>query len=368
MLRRAITWTSGYSIFKTWENDLILVIDDPGGAAASWLEHWHYPTLSEEIIEKYIITPLVEHKAVLNINFVPGFVNDNNKRLEPSWNENYFDAFGTRQDYISSKRGYDKGVKLGVFTVMSHGLTHMQPDLVSEPGWYGSQFDKERSEVGWYREFGDTRRNGEIPAAEQLWRMKTSRDWLTEQFGAEPLEFCPGGLGTSISYFNNTAKLAGEAGYGWNGWETGYLGKDMVITGWKFFGTSESPLVAPALPDGHDFGISRDPEKFAEIFRKYPSRRFISMNEFIGYLHSNNSGNWDKTSNKLNLAIDYDIHYCRFFETHSSSWNLELSDWLLNDNGKISSVAIDGKDVTGSTFKINIPQGTGKHLIKVDLK
>ena len=168
LLRKAITWTIGYNLYKTWDNDLIMIMDDPGGCTNCYLEHWHYPSLSEEIIERYLIKPLKEHHAVLNINFVAGFVNEQKRRLEPSWKESFTDGFGVKQDYVSSKKGYDTGVKLGVFEVMCHGLTHMQPDLVSEPGWYGSPPDQEKSEVGWYREFGDTRRHKEIPAAEQL--------------------------------------------------------------------------------------------------------------------------------------------------------------------------------------------------------
>jgi hypothetical protein len=163
LLRRDITWTIGYNLYKTWDNDLIMIMDDPCGASNTWLEHWHYPALSEEIIEKYLINPLLKHNDVLNINFVPGFVNEGKKRMEPAWNESYTNEFGTKQDYISSKKGYDKGVKLGVFEVLCHGLTHMQPDLVSDPGWYGAPPDKEKSEVGWYREFGDVRRKKEIP-------------------------------------------------------------------------------------------------------------------------------------------------------------------------------------------------------------
>jgi len=364
LLRRAITWSVGYNLYKTWDNDLIMIMDDPGGAQSSWLEHWHYPILSEDTIDKYLIKPLQEHHAVLNINFVAGYVNDAERRMEPTWNKVYTDDFGVKQDYPSSKRGYDKGVKLGVFEVMCHGLTHMQPDLVSDPGWYGSELDKERAEVGWYREFGDTRRNKEIPPAEQFWRMKTAKEWLIQQFGVVPLEFCPGGLGTSISYFSNTPKLAGEAGFGWCGWETGYLGKEMVIIGWKFFGTSESPLLVEVPPDAHDFGISREPDKFATVFSKYPTGRFMSMNEFIGYLHARNSGYWSSGHDKLTITIGYDTHYCQYFETHSSNWNLEFSDWLLKDMGK-PSLSIDGLAVSGLDKKIEIPNGSGEHKIEI---
>lgn len=365
ILRRAITWTVGYNLYKTWDNDLIMIMDDPGGTQSSWLEHWHYPQLSEDIIEKYLIKPLQENNAVLNINFVAGFVNESKRRIEPTWQETYTDAFDVKQDYPSSKRGYEKGVKLGVFEVMCHGLTHMQPDLISDPTWYGAALDKEKAEVGWYREFGDTRRKREIPPAEQLWRMKTAKDWITEQSGVVPLEFCPGGLGTSISYFSNTPKLAGQAGFGWCGWETGYLGKDMVIIGWKFFGTADSPLLVQVPPDAHDFGISREPEKFATVFGQYPKGRFMSMNEFIGYLHTNNSGNWNSGQNKLTIDLGYDAHYCRYFDNHDSNWNLEISDWLTKQMGEISNVSIDGKDHGKLTGKIVVPKGIGTHQIEV---
>ena len=365
ILRKAITWTIGYSVFRTWENEMIMIMDDPGGASSSWLEHWHYPTLTEDTIEKFMIDPLIKNKAVLNINFVPGFVNDKLKRLEPSWEQDYTDEFGTRQNFVSGKRGYDKGVKLGVFTVMSHGLTHMQPDLSSDPAWYGSKLDMERSEVGWYREFGDTRRLKEIPPAEQKWRMEQSAEWLKEQFGVAPLEFCPGGLGTSFSYFCNTARLAGEAGYGWYGWEGGYLGKDMVINEWKFFGSADSPLIIPVPPDGHDFGIARSPELFAGVFRKYPGKRFISINEFIGYLHSEILVSPDRKKDQIDLVLEYDSHYCQFFDDHSSVWNLEFSDWFTDRNGKISSVIIDRKNAEIRAGRIEIPKGTGIHRIEL---
>jgi len=368
LLRRSITWTIGYNLYKTWENDIIMIMDDPGGVQNAWLEHWHYPTLTEELIEEHLIRPLVNNNAILNINFVAGFVNEQEKRLEPAWNQNFTDEFGTRQDYISGKRGYDKGVKLGVFEVLCHGLTHMQPDLVSEPGWYGAPLDQEKAEVGWYREFGDTRRHKEIPAAEQLWRMKTAKQWITEQFGVIPLQFCAGGNGASISYYNNTFKLAAKAGFGWCGWTQGYCGTDMVIIGWDFMGTSESPLIVAAPPDAHDFGIVRNPEEFAKIFSQYPQGRFMSINEFIGYIHTRNSGVWLKDDSKLTLSVDYDPHYCQYFGKQTSAWNLEIADWLEKETGKISAIKVDGKVVSlsSSGMKIPVPPGTGAHKIEVE--
>lgn len=366
LLRRAITWTLGYNLYKTWENDIIMIMDDPGMSANAYLKSWQFQSLPEETIDKYLIRSLLEHNAVLNINFTPGFVNDSKRRLEPTWTQRFTDGFGVEHDYVSSKKGYDRGVELGVFGVMCHGLTHMQPDLVSEPGWYGSSLDEEKAEVGWYQEFRDNRRQKEIPAAEQLWRMKTSKRWIEEQFGVTPLQFCPGGSAFSPSYFNNTLRIAARAGFGWFGWRNGYLGKDMVINNWQFFGTSESPLFVGSPPDAHDYGIAVNPAAFATIFEKYPEGRFISINEFIGYLHSDNSGIWDPSNDKLTITINYDPHYCRHFDKHASHWHLEFSDWLSDKAVKSPVIWVNGESIVLEGNKIEIPPGKGSHNIVVE--
>lgn len=369
LLRRAITWTIGYNLYKTWDNNVIMIMDDMGGIGqCSWLEHWHYPTLSVDTIEHYLIKPLQAHKAVLNLNVVPGFANDKKRWVEPTFKQKFVDEYGTEQNSISTKRGIDKGLKAGVFEIMCHGLSHMQPDLT---GWWGSKLDQERAEVGWYREFGDTRRGKEIPAAEQLWRMKTANSWLEFQFGVTPLEFCAGGGGSSLSYPNNTYRLAGRAGFGWYGWDSGYLGQDMVIVGWDFFGTHDAPLFVGAPPNGHDFGITTDPKEFVTIFEKYPKAHFIGINEFIGYLHANNSGELTKGEKlELRLTVKYDDHYCQHFKDHSSKWTFELSDWLAKSMGKELKVKVDGKELPGKEipkepFDISIPAGVGEHYIEI---
>ncbi len=368
LLRRSITWTIGYNVYKTWDEKIIMILDDPGTAQNVWLEHWHYPALSKEVIDQYLIQPLKQHDAILNINFVPGFVNDQKKHVEQSWRQKFIDEFGTSQDYISAKKGFDKGVKEGVFEVMCHGLTHMQPDLATPPVWWGSDLKRERVEVGWYREFGDTRRGLEIPAAEQKWRMKTANSWLIHQFGVVPLAFTPGGGGSSLSYENNTCRIAGRAGYGWYGWDSGYLGSDMVIIDWRFLGTPESPLFVSAPPDGHDFGIAREPEKFATIFATYPNASFISINEFIGFLHANNSGQMKLGgSPQINIKINYDPHYCQHFKNHSSIYMLEIADWVSKEFGKKLQIEVDGKSFFSdqASFEITIPPGIDVHHVEI---
>ncbi len=363
ILRNAITWTIGYNIYKTYPNEIIMIMDDPGGSQNLYLDSWKYPELTESEIREHLIKPLQEHNAVLNINFVPAIVNEKKGRLEPSWTQQFIDDFGNKQDYVSSKKGFDYGISEGVFEVMCHGLTHMQPDLVSEPGWYGADLEKEKAEVGWYREFGDVRRDKEIPAAEQRWRMETSRDWIIEQFGVVPLEFCPGGGAQSRTFFNNTCCLAGKLGFGWYGWGQGYLGKDMVIPDWEFSG-KESPLVVGTLPNGHDYGITYAPEDFVKIFTKYPDSRFISVNEFIGYLHTQTSGYWN-SSEKLTVSLSYDAHYCQYFEKHKTSWNLEFADWLIREKGS-PKIYVDGKETRPLTKTIDVKPGLGEHTIEVE--
>jgi len=375
LLRRAITLTIGYNLYKTWENQIIMIMDDPGTAQCAWLEHWHYPTLSEEMIEKYLIKPLQEHEAILNINVVPGFVNEEKQWIEPSWQQHFVDAFGTRQDYPSTKRGLDKGLKLGVFQIMCHGFTHMQPDLTSPPGWWGAKLDQEKAEVAWYREFGDERRGKEIPAAEQLWRMKTARQWIEYQFGVTPLEFLHGGSSVSKTYVNNTFRLAGQAGFGWYGFGyssegSGYLSKDIVIAGWDFSGTLDSPVFEVAPPNAHDFGITFAPEAFATIFEKYPRGRFIGINEFIGYLHAKNEGIFSRENNSLKITLSYDDHYCQHFEKFKSSWTFELADWLSKTFAKQLSINVDGEvykavNDARQSLLITIPEGIGHHSIKI---
>src|SRR5215472_1225274 len=343
-LRRSVTEAIGYSLNKTWTKTVILTMDDMGNAQNAWLEHWHYPALTQEQIRHSLIEPLQAHHAVLSLNIVPGFVDDAQRRIVPTWRQQFTDEFGTKQDYVSTKKGLDEGVALGVLEIESHGWTHMQPDLSSPPGpWWGSPLMDERAEVGWYREFYDVRRNCEIAAAEQKFHMRQSADWIEKEFGQFPLEFSTGGNGVSRSSDNNTWRLAAEAGYGYYG---GYLGRDLAVEGRAdsnadFGGTDDVPLLLPALPDGHDRGIAHDPEGFAKVFDKYPGHVFTGLDEYIGYQHAG-LRTAATPGNALKLDVNYDPHYCRALIAKGSTWTLHLSDWL-RESLRNPEVWIDGK-------------------------
>ncbi len=369
LLRRAITCATGYSLYKTWENRKIIAFDDPGGAQNSWLEHWQYATLTREQYRKRLIEPLKAHNAIMVINVIPGFVNEDTRRIELSFQRKFTDKFGRVQDYPSSKLGLEDGVAEGVFEIQSHGWTHMQPDLESAPGpWWGAPLDGEKAMVGWYREFGDTRRGFvDIPAASQTFRMRTGRQWLADLFGIDVLSFVSGGGGVSgDEYYNNTWVLAAREGFGWFCWLGGYLGPDMAVQNWLFEGTAESPLTISAMPDGHDKGIAEHPERFAETFELGgPDAIYIGLNEFIGYMHA---GRQQQSSPGGKVTFNFDPHYCQFFRDNESEWNLELADWARKElKGK--SVYVDGKAAGGidnsAVRTVKIPAGLGEHTFEI---
>ena len=367
-LRRSVTEAIGYSVTKSWTKTIVLTMDDMGNAQNSWLEHWHYPELSAEQIRHSIIEPLQAHHAILSLNIVPGFVDDAQHRIVPTWQQNFTDGFGTHQDYVSTKKGLDEGVALGVLEIESHGWTHMQPDLESPPGpWWGSPLMGERAEVGWYREFYDIPRNREVPAAEQKFHMQQSADWIKNEFGQLPLEFSTGGNGISRSPDNNTWRIAAETGYGYYG---GYLGRDLAVEGRAdsnadFGGSDDVPLLLPALPDGHDRGVAHDPEGFAKVFDKYPGYAFTGLDEYIGYQHADISLSGDGK-----LTVSYDPHYCRALVAKPSAWNLNIADWL-RPRLQALQISVDGKTLgpaNAETQIVNFSAGATSHVITLASK
>ena len=348
-LRRAVTEAIGYALVKTWTNDIVMFMDDFGAAHNAWSEHWRHPELTQEEIERYTIEPLKAHRAVLSLNIVPGFVDDAQRRTVPTWHQQFTDEFGTKQDYVSTKKGLDEGIAAGVFEIESHGWTHMQPDLTSPPGpWWGSGISDERAEDGWYCEFYDAGRDKEIPAAEQKFYMQQSRDWLKAEFGIDPLDFVAGGSSVSKGPDKNTWRLAAEEGYGYelNNLDGTYLGKDLAVESpgpnTDFLGSDDVPLLLPAPPDGHDRGITDDPTAFAKVFDKYPDHHFVGLDEYIGYQHADIRTLPGSGEDDLKLAINYDPHYCRALIAKQSDWNLHVSDWMLAKM-KSSAIWVDGK-------------------------
>lgn len=355
LLRLAITWCIGYSIYKTYPDTVIIVMDDPGSAQNAYLEHWHYPTLSKTQIMERLILPLKENGALLVINVCPGFPDVETKKIIPSWTKKMVDRFGALQDYPSTKEGIDEGLRLGVFEIQSHGWTHMHPDLrYPSCPWWEADVEGEKAEVGWYREFGDVRKRIDIPAEIQRVHMNRSVEGIRSQFGVTPLALRPGGAGISIAPENNTSMLAALEGFGWcGGSKGGYCGKDLVIENMMGMmgsknsprnGSDDAPRLINAPPDGHDREVSLYEKGFVWGLEKFKDFKFMGLNEYIGYMHAkmNVSG-----GSEFRIDFDYDDHYCQHFKDHPSTWILHLSDrvreklTLFNE----PDIIVDGKEI-----------------------
>ena len=72
--------------------------------------------------------------------------------------------------------------------------------------------------------------------------------------------------------------------------------------------------------------------------------------------------------NGLMILFNYDDHYCRYFDDHTSTWTLELSERFQKKLGRKVSVIIDGKEKRiGLNAKqtIEIPAGMGIHKVEI---
>jgi hypothetical protein len=270
----------------------------------------------------------------------------------------------------------------------------MQPDLESPPGpWWTADLAGEGSADGWYTEFEDLRRGVESPTIVQLFRMKRSLESLREDFGQRALEFRPGGGGWSKSQFNNTGRIAAQAGFGLFHAEPDfyyYLDRDLVLdmTGiapqiptTSYDRLSElHPERWPAHPDGpamllfHDRDIAFEPEFVERLFAALPpTYETLSVNEYIAILHAriDSSG-----TDAWQISFDLDSSYCAYFENHPSSWRLWLSDSIAEKLKAFEhlQVSVDGKtpsrtnaaDLLRGTMTIDLPAGGGRHVWKLE--
>jgi len=372
IMRRALTYCIGYLIYKDFSNTAIIYMDDFGCASTAYHKLWHFPTLTKEQIEKHIINPLQKKGAILVVNINPGFVDPGLRMIVPSWTQQFTDPFGVYQDYVSTKEGLDTGLALGALEIQSHGWTHMLPDLDSSPGpWWDAPVDGEKAWSEWYEEFGDRRRRKEIPAITQFYHMRRSIEGIQSQFKITPLELNFGGSGFSSSYNNHSWKIAASAGFGWcRGY---YLGSDYVIQmSATFAGDARVYLGGPYEIGIHDLDIVIEPDRLRNLLDELSDKRFIGFNELVAYTHSEIEVTGGSA---IHLLFNYDPRYCRYFDSHASTWTLHLSDEIRERLAKMGKmeILVDSKRIMESadaatyfteTKEIEIPRQTGSHTIK----
>lgn len=392
---RSLLYSLGYIVSPNvdYARRIEIEIDDWGTADKGFLSYWHYLEPSEDTLRHSLIAPLERRHAIVAANVITGYVDREQQRIVSPWTQRFSDAYGLQQDYASTQKGLKAAVSAGVVEIESHGWTHMQPDLESPPGpWWTADLAGEGSAGGWYTEFEDQRRGVELPAIVQLFRMKRSLDYLREDFGQRALELRPGGGGWSRSQFNNTGRIAAQAGFGLFHAEPDfyyYLDRDLVLdmTGIApQIGTTSydrlhelHPERWPAHPDGpamllfHDRDIAMQPEFVEQLFAALPSTyETLSVNEYIGILHAQIDSS---AADAWQITFDFDPSYCAYFETHPSSWRLWLSDSIgerlkalqnlqISVDGR-TPLRIKGADFLRGGMTIDLPAGSGAHVWKL---
>jgi len=370
VLKRALLSTMEPAVIKRYNRVVCLKLDDPGSAQNSFLDHWHYPTLSLKKIKDEMIEPLKKFRAKLVINVCPGFCDPRERKIVNPWTVKFTDPFGTFQDYSSTKAGLDLGLKQGVFEIQSHGWTHLVPDL--DPG--------ERKRVGWYREFYDYRREREIPAAVQRYHMIRSIREIEKQFGVHPLSFRPPGLGMSTSLKNHTMIIAAQVGFGIQaGWY--YLGRDRVIDMSPVVGPSYAYLDQaeqiipqlnqddyPVLVGFHDKDVALEENYIERCLGKLGNDiNYWGNDEICAYWHTKIERHPLADNSGYIFNLEYDPYYCRYFAGNPSTWDLYIGKKgadlaklkVLVDN---KQVKIRGRAEQGFV-RITLPPGTGSRSI-----
>ena len=371
LFKRSLVWAQGYALYAEYPRNVILLMDDMGTSEKTYLPYWSYRSLSEEEIRSGIIEPLKRRGAVMVQNVNTGFVDRKTGRVLNPWRQTRVadeTVPGRSHDFASTKRGLDAGLREGVFEIQSHGWTHMLPDLESPPGpWAGAPMDGAGS-LSWYNEFYDRIRSREIPAAVQRSHMERAIECIQEDFGVRPLFLNPGGGAFSATYANHSGLIAARAGFGLAR-ITGptYLGRDRVIAldpvviyGHWSSGQRLNVADIPWTPDGphfiglHDRDVAMDARSIERLLDDLgPEVRYMTTDEYCGYLHAGIERT-RPTGDTLSLVVDYDRDYCRYFETHGSSWTLHLSDEQRRAPG------------VPEKRRIEIPKGLGRHVIRAE--
>jgi hypothetical protein len=397
IFRKSLVHAIGYGVFNdNFENGFIFIMDDVGCSEHAWSLMWHYPTPSEETLRKYLIEPLAKRGLMMVQFLTPGFANPETRMIEVPWSVKPFkDIFGNWQDYGSTKAGLDEGLRRGVFEIQAHrAWSHMNWDLDSPPGpWWGSPVDGELAKTDWYNEIVDVRRGGTpVPSNDLLFLYRSGIDAIRKAFGVVALaaevrtgaELRPGTHGG-----DDNGRVAAIAGLGIS--RECYVGIDRTI---------EFSMMMPEQFTCHDLDLtertgspSDTTEAGWDVLAKLTTKELLSakiaggrrldllsgtawidahqdkhwmgFNEASAYLHTSIE---DTRKDGLEIALNYDDHYCRYFEKKPSRWTLELSDPYREILGKAPSVRVDGrkaKALVGSRQVLRIPAGLGRHRIEI---
>lgn len=179
---------------------------------------------------------------------------------------------------------------------------------------------------------------------------------------------------------NYTYKLAADAGYGLALDDVAhFLSPGLVVT--------MRVCVLNAIQTNFDRGVPADdylhdldifmnpglmPAHLSSIKAQWPVVAFMSMDEWVGYLHAR-LDSAQPNARQIELRFRYEAPFGRYFAAAPSRWTLHLSDEVLSElrNWGWTQVVIDGK-VTETvharfyfteTLTVTLPPGTGARRV-----
>lgn len=290
-MRRSLVWAMGYALYKDYGHSVVHRMDDPGGAQTAYLGSWLYAQLDQTTIQNTIIAHLQSHGANLGVGFNPGYPWIPTQSIVHSTGLDFVDPHGTRQNVVSTYAGLLDGMAADVIEVQSHGLTHMVPDLstpiAGSTNWWNGTIGGEWDQVGWYREFYDTRRSVEVDAVTQAARLAQSADWLEQDFGVRPLIFIPGGHAISGDRYEGGSGTAGTITVTLDG--TQHPGADYTVfygnTTWTNLGTLTTDAAGDAQASfGFPSSMLGTTDQYFTVNRAGTGTQFIAYVEGpLGY-------------------------------------------------------------------------------------
>lgn len=337
LIRRIVIENSGHGMpFFDHTGTMVLRLDDPGSSYNAY--HTGIRNL-ESKDWRAIVAILKKHEAILNVSYVPGWIDDGNgdrgdiflrgRKLPFRHGGEIYDSKDVvyiskskslRLDYIDEYRGITMGQKEGFLNIEAHGLTHLNTNVQA---WLNS--DDKYSNNDWWYEFRDFHRKRDVHPQQQNYHMRESRKRLTATFGVTPVTFIPPGHEMST----DTERIAQNEGFLVISSEYNSILKEELIIkndripsmflSWYKPAKSYFESGYPVIGLFHDYDLIEYGNEWLEElitgWKKAGVKRFISFKELAGYLFTEIEGriNGDRivltinTSNSSNYFTDHEM-------------------------------------------------------------
>ncbi len=284
-----------------------LRIDDPGSCERAHLDGYNDRVLPRSAWESLLAMLRREH-AHLNVAYVPQWIDDGEeergtlevggKRIEQripgaaydSWKIAYRKKGSAAvHDYAQEYEAIARGAKGNAVTILSHGLTHLAPDV----GAWLSAPDRHRNGK-WFREFRTMVRGRKATPRELLDRIRLGMDRIQEAFGTRPTVIVPSAHEHDAD-FGVLAREAGCLGVASRAFYPVARGSDASLRKIAAFYPPDARAGHAFLEAGycptlvfHDYDIRDDDHAWLVTMigemRRRGARRFISIEELAGLL------------------------------------------------------------------------------------